>query len=590
MSRYLKIALFISAATLAACQTKSKFDKNITRGELYQHVDFLASDSLMGRFPGTPFDRVSAKYIRDHFERAGLKMLGEYGYQFFDVILRQSPGRNVLKYNGLNFEYGLDFATFPFSANDSIDAKVVFVGYGFKINNDKLSWDDYLAVNVNRKWVLILRGDPEPDNPNSVFAGQASDRNKVMLAKDNGAAGVILVSGNLFDPKDQLVTMDERGYNVGIPVIQVTRNVADKLLAGVGKVELLEKKLNADRAPLSRELAQKVYIKTEVNNDARTSQNVVALIKGSDPVLAREYIVVGAHYDHLGTGGKHSNSRTPDTIAVHNGADDNASGVSAMIEIAQKLSANRQNLKRSVVLVAFGAEEMGLIGSQKFVESGIIPVDSIEAMVNLDMVGRMADNTLQIGGVKSSVQSVDLLKSLNPDSTLKLAMSPEGYGPSDHASFYTRNIPVFFITTGPHIDYHTPFDDKEKINFEGMVAISNYVYSLCHLLATQGQSLTFQEAGPKSQSIRGRGFKVRLGIIPDVSGMSNNGLKALGVNDNSPAQNAGMQTGDVITAINGKSVRNIQDYMYRLSELKAGMTVSVEVRRGDKTIILLVQL
>ena len=207
------------------------------------------------------------------------------------------------------------------------------------------------------------------------------------------------------------------------------------------------------------------------------------------------------------------------------------------------------------------------------------------------MLGRMKDNTLQISGVKTSLESEEILKSLNADSSLALVLSPEGYGPSDHASFYNKDIPVFFFTTGVHLDYHTPHDDVKFINFDGMVKSSDYIYSLISKISNQEAKLTFQQAGPKSQPVRHRkGLKVRLGIIPDVSGATNDGLRVIGATENNPASRAGIKAGDIITAINGKPVKNIQDYMFRLTELKPGMTVSVEIHRGNQKMVLLVQL
>ena len=592
MKILIKIWILVSISTMAACQSNQRFKNDITRDDLYAHLDFLASDSLKGRYPGTPYDRVAAKYVKDMFDSYGLKPLADKGYQFMDIIVDQKPGKNNrLAVNGAEQTFETNFSTLAFSSSATLESSVVFVGYGFKINNEKLIWNDYQAVDVTNKWVLILRGDPEPDSTESVFLSQSSDRNKTMIAKDQGAKGVILVSGVSWDSKDKLTTMSERNYDIGIPVIQVKRDVADLILNTQGKIEDLEKQLLADRHSNSIELASQVVATTDVVVESKTTQNVVAMLEGSDKLLKKEYIVIGAHIDHLGMGGKGTGSRKPDTTAVHNGADDNASGVAAMMEIAQKLASKHKKVKRSIVFVAFAAEEMGLIGSQKFVESGLIPNESVLAMINLDMVGRMNKNELQISGTKTSTKNEAILKKLNADSTLKLAFSPEGSGPSDYASFYNKSIPVFAFTTGVHLDYHTPFDDIDRINFDGMVKASNYVYSLAMDLSNRPKKLVFQEAGPKSKPVRfGRGYKITLGIMPDVSGAYNNGLKAIAVTENKPAYRAGMKSGDIIVAINGKPVKNIQDYMFRLSELKAGMTCSVEVKRGEQKLVLLVQL
>ncbi len=593
MKQLLRIWILVMiSSSVASCQNIQKSKVDITKKDLYQIVDFLASDSLKGRLPGTPYDKVSAKYIGDQFESFGLKSLTENGYQTMDIIIEQKPGlKNSLSINGNEQKYDVNFSTLPFSSTGNLDATIVFVGFGFKINNEKLLWNDYQAVDVTNKWVLILRGDPEPDSLQSVFINQSSDRNKTLIAKDMGAKGVILVSGNAYDPNDKLASMSEKSYDIGIPVIQVKRDVANSILNGQSTIEELEKFLIKDRHPHSLELQTKITASTDVINETKTTQNVIAKLEGSDPKLKNEVIVIGAHFDHLGMGGKNSSSRRPDTIAVHNGADDNASGVAAMIELAQKLASKHKKIKRSIVFVAFAAEEMGLIGSQKFVESNLVPNESIVAMINIDMIDRMNKKELNIYGTKTSTESETILKSLNADSALTLGFYPEGYGPSDYSSFYNKNIPVFGFMTYLHLDYHTPFDDVDKINFDGMVLATNYIYSLAFELSNRPKRLIFQEAGPKTKPTRsGRGFKVRLGIIPDVSGSTNNGLKAIGVTENNPAYKAGMKSGDIITAINGKPVKNIQDYMFRLSELKAGMSVSVEIKRGEQKLVLLVQL
>jgi Zn-dependent M28 family amino/carboxypeptidase len=412
-----------------------------------------------------------------------------------------------------------------------------------------------------------------------------------MLANDNGAIGVIMVSGSSYDPSDELVNMSEKAFDVGIPVIQVSRNVADRILHTSGlNVSSLEKKFLNIRRPSSFAVKANVAARTDIILQKKQTQNVVGLIEGTDPLLKNQYIVIGAHYDHLGNGGKGSSSRIPDTLGVHNGADDNASGVSAILEVAQKFAGNLN--KRSIVVVAFGAEEMGLLGSRFFIENPIIPIDSIVAMINVDMVGRMsADKALQVGGVKTSLESEGLIDKVNEVFKFNMAKSPEGYGPSDHASFYGKDIPVFFISTGAHVDYHTPNDKIDRINFEGLFETSQFIEAIVTELVSVSQKLTFQEAGPKSSPTRhGRDLKVKLGIMPDVSGATNDGLKVLAVTPNNPAFIAGIKKDDIITALNGQKVNNIHDYMFRLKDLKPGNTISVELKRNGEKLVVLVQL
>jgi hypothetical protein len=306
--------------------------------------------------------------------------------------------------------------------------------------------------------------------------------------------------------------------------------------------------------------------------------------------LKEQYIVIGAHYDHLGLGGRGSSSRMPDTIAIHNGADDNASGVSAMLELAGRLKANQQLLKRSVILVAFGAEEMGLLGSKYFVNHPPVDLSKIIAMINLDMVGRLdTARGIQIGGVGTSIEADSLIKLANAPVNFKLAVSREGSGPSDHSSFYGKNIPVFFITTGAHTYYHTPFDDVERINIRGLKSVSDFAYKLVMSVA-EIPKLTFREAGPKENATPSHRFKVTLGFMPDFSSTDVEGVRVDFVTKGKAAERGGIKNGDIIKAIDGLAVKNIYDYMYRLSKLSKNQIISVELLRNGKKEVLIIQL
>jgi Zn-dependent M28 family amino/carboxypeptidase len=288
-------------------------------------------------------------------------------------------------------------------------------------------------------------------------------------------------------------------------------------------------------------------------------------------------------------GGPGSGSRAIDTVAVHNGADDNASGVAAIIELAEKTAASGEN-RRSVIFVAFGAEEMGLIGSKAFTADPPVVTEKMSGMFNFDMVGRLdtASNSLSIGGTKTSEESEQILNNLNPG--FNLAFSEEGVGPSDHASFYLQNVPVFFVSTGAHSDYHTPYDDTEFINFEGARKVTEYAYDLLMEVANRDSALTFQEAGAKFQRSRGGRFKVTLGVMPDYAGMEKRGMRIDAVSKGKPADKGGMKKGDIVTAIDGKKVGNIYDYMNRLQTLEAGQTITVDVIRDNKETVLIIQL
>lgn len=572
-------------------------DPEITHEELNEHISFLSSDSLKGRYPGTPEMEIAAQYIQEAFDEAGLELLGTQGLQEFEVTTDISRGENnSMSFQEVDYEAGKDFVPYAFTSNAELNAEVVFAGYGFNFNRKGLAWNDFDGIDVEGKWVLLLTGDPEIDSANSVFAAYSGDREKTLTATDAGAAGVLLVSGPVMDQRDQLISLhfDKTMGNSGVPVLNIKRSLADALLAKTGQtVEELEAFLNANRQPKSFALEVSLKAAAEVNQVKVNTHNVLAFLEGSDPELKEEIIVIGAHYDHLGFGGPQSGSRMPDTVAVHNGADDNASGVAAMIEIVEKLAAHKKDLKRSVLVVAFSAEEMGLLGSKYFVNHPSFELSQLKAMINLDMVGRMKeDNGIAIAGVGTSIEGEALLKELESvDTTLKFGYSPDGYGPSDHAAFYAEKVPVFFLSTGAHDEYHTPFDDVEKINIEGEKKLADYSYALIYQLANRDTSLTFQENDMTDQRKRGRrGFSVTLGIMPDYAGAENTGLRVDGLRKGGPADKAGMQKMDIIIAIDGKVIKNIYDYMHRLNTLEKGKTASVDVLRDGEKIVLLVQL
>jgi aminopeptidase YwaD len=575
---------------LFSCQGNSQ----VTIRELQDHIKYLSSDSLRGRLTGSPGDSLAAEYIKSKFLSYGLTPLTGDGLQRFKVTKRVVAGKsNALSVNGISYVINKDFMPPSFSSNAELKSEVVFAGYGFNINADSLKWNDYNGIDVKGKWVLILRGDPEPENNKSPYISFSANRDKALLAKDMGAAGVLMVSGVGFDSQDNFDPLSTEGYSVDIPVLRIKREVADAILSNSkNTIASLEKKLNDTRKPFSFSTKAAVNGKAEIVRELANTRNVVMLLPGEDPKLKDEYIILGAHFDHLGMGGPGSGSRALDTIGIHHGADDNASGVAMMLELAEKFAVTKGSHKRSILCIAFTGEEEGLLGSKHFTDDPGINLSKVNAMVNLDMVGRLNEtNNLQISGVGTAAGLKDLVYAKTDTSVIKLTLSNEGYGPSDHSSFYGKNIPVLFYFTGAHMDYHTPTDTWEKINYKGMVEISDLIFSMSKELASSDTRLQFKEAGPKVQAVQyGRGKGVTLGIMPDFAGVVKNGLRADFVTPGRPAALGGMQKGDIITFINGKPVNNIQDYMFRMGQLKHGETISVEVLRNDKKVVLLIQL
>ena len=569
-----------------------KPNSEITVKELKENIGYLASDELKGRKSGEPGDLIAAEYIREKFKNAGLELLFENGFQKFGLVTSAEIGLgNKLTVNGNNFEVEKSFLPYAFSANTTVSAGVVFTGYGLEVNRDTLQWNDYKTVDVSGKWVLALQGDPDLENQQSPYIEFSSERSKALFAADNKAAGLILVAGKKFREKDELASLvfDKNSAGYSIPIIEVTRELANKILGGKTTIEALEIEMDSLKKPVSFKTEATVSATINVIQKEAETRNVAALLPGNDNNLKNEYIVVGAHFDHLGMGGSGSGSRATDTIAVHNGADDNASGVATIIQLAEKLAADKKN-KRSIIFAAFSAEEMGLVGSKEFVNKPPVETDKMVAMFNFDMVGRLdkTSNVLSIGGSQTSAESEKLMTDLNTG--FELAFAPEGVGPSDHASFYLQNVPVFFVSTGAHPDYHTPNDDAEFINYEGTKKVADYAVLLIENVANRETQLTFQEAGPKFQRSRGGKYKVTLGVMPDFAGVEKRGLRIDSVTKGKPADKAGMKKGDIITAIEGKKVGGIHDYMSRLQTMETGQQISVDILRDDKPTVLIVQL
>lgn len=566
----------------------------VTVDELKTHVSYLASDALKGRRTGTEGDSLAAEYIRKELKEIGLVPLHNKGFQRFRVTDKIVSGpANSLNLNGKSLVLNTDFAPFAFSQNDSFNGEVVFAGYGFDINEDSLKWKDYSGLEVKGKVVMLLRADPEIEKNSSPFMRYSKDRDKVLQAKDMGASAVLLVSGKVFDPEDKFEPLARGDQSVGLPAFRISRKIANSILELKKlNIEELEKQMNEKHAPNSFSTGISISGHSDVMQTTIPTRNVVMLLPGSDKILKDQYVVLGAHFDHLGMGGIGSGSRVPDTVAVHYGADDNASGVGMMLELAEKLAENPKSHRRSILVVAFSGEEMGLLGSKKFVEDSGIDLNKVNAMVNMDMVGRLNENSLlQIGGVGTAEPFRKMLTAANDSTVLKLSLSDEGYSPSDHAAFYGKNIPVLFVSSGAHLDYHTPADAYSKINYDGMIKIAGLNYAIISELANMDSKLIFKEAGPKEVAGRGTRRKgVTLGIMPDFAGNVKNGLRADLITPGRPAAIGGMKKGDIITSINGKPVNNIQDYMFRMGQMKHGETINVEVLRDGKTEVLIIQL
>lgn len=593
--RNILIVLLMFGLIIPTTTLSQKVDQ-ITVPELEEHISFLASDSLKGRKPGTAEGKIAAEYIRDQLKKSGLKLLGENGFQHFEVTASLEPGKNNhLTMGNFKGDFEKDFVPLAYTANEKLNASAAFVGYGFNFKDDSLSWNDYENLDVAGKWVIILRGNPDSERYNDLFEKYSSLRKKILTAKDLGAAGVLFVSGKRFDAEDELIDpfYEKSETDVGVPAFHIKRSLVDSVLKQNNlSIEDLENELNEKLHPHSFLLPAAVSGQAEILKNKVKTQNVVALLEGNDPILKDEYIVLGAHYDHLGFGGPGSGSRRPDTLAVHNGADDNASGVAGVLEVVEQLASQKKKLKRSLLVIMFGAEEMGTLGSKYFTNYPLIDLSKIKFMFNLDMIGRLDQDykALTVSGTGTAAGLEEMVESQAKAHQVKVKLSPEGFGPSDHASFYAKDIPVLMFFTGVHDDYHTPNDDTEFINFEGEKTVADFVSDLIFEVSNLKESLAFQEAGPKTQPTGQRRFKVTLGVMPDHSATDIKGMRVDLVIKDRPADRAGMKKGDIIISMESKPVNDIYEYMNRLSDFKSGQRISVEVIRDGKKEILIVEL
>jgi len=590
---YMRASILIITSLLFLFNScKPRYDAAITQDDLMSSMEFLAGDELKGRYPGTPEDSLLLNYIASQFKLYRLeKFDGSYIHKFNFLSKVEPDPENSIRVKDKIHQQGIDFMPYVFSGDTDTTLEIVFCGYGYEIMEGKVHYSDYHQADVKNKWVMVLRG--EPDN-RPEFRKYSSARDKAILAMDKGALGILLVSPESFSPNDALIEPGRKSGKISIPAIHIKRSLANDILkeSDLDIIQLTELS-KASETGYSVKIKGETSISVSMNNIYTSTGNVAGMIKGTDPELKNEWVIIGAHHDHLGFGGQGSSSRRPDTLAIHYGADDNASGVASVLELAAYFSAPENHPKRSLLFVTFGAEEMGLLGSADFTSDYNDKMGNISAMINIDMLGRMKeDSVLQISGVGTAKELNDIILTVEEETgnKLNLKLSKAGYGPSDHASFYKNNVPVLFFTTGIHGDYHTPDDNLGKINYPGLETGDEFIAEIIDDIANLDSALSYTEAGPKTSNTKYSRNKVTMGIMPDVTGSGDDGLAVLGVTAGRPAAIGGMQKGDVIVAIEGKEISDIYSYMHRLNAFKPGQHIVVTVKRNDELLDLLIQL
>jgi aminopeptidase YwaD len=564
----------------------------ITSEELQQHIMYLSSEELAGRFPGTEGDRLAQQYIIDQFKAYGLKPGGDNGtyIQNFEMTTSVAMGiNNSFSSGGNNFTLGLDFTPLGFTTDGSASGDIVFAGYG--ISSPDNNYDDYEGIDVSGKIVVLLRFTPNPHN--AAFQEQSPAVVKTIKAKEKGAAGIIFVSGPVDEPEDGLLALSFSNSfrDAGIPVINITRGTFDKIFAPSGKtISALQDQINNSGKPSSFTLdGVSASIQTDVDLQQITTGNIIGILEGNDPAVNNEAIVIGAHYDHVGYGEYGSLYSGSDKV-IHYGADDNASGTAGVIELAEKFAADRNNIKRDIVFMLFGGEEAGLLGSNFFTHSQSFADMNVVAMLNMDMVGRLKDNKLVIYGIGSSPMWETTIKNLNVPYQFDITYTKSGFGRSDHSSFYSQNVPAVHFFTGTHDDYHRPSDTYEKINYEGSENVIKLVYDVTKEIDNETTPPEFTKAEEDSDENRQMGsVRIYVGTIPDYA-FSGMGMKISGVKEGGPADKGGMLAGDIIIKFGAKEVTSIYEYMAAMSGYKPDDEVDIVVLRDGVETTLKVKL
>ena len=570
-------------ALLVSCQDSTLTDLPATPAErMTMYVQYLASDELEGRAAGSEGNHKAADYLKRYFKGFGVKPVGGSYFQEFKVTtdVQLAEGNSVaVTNNNQTTEWKLEEEYIPlaFSENSTVSGEVVFAGYG--ITAKDLEYDDYAAVDVENKIVVIFRESPDFEDPHGKFSQYISLNYKIRNARDHKVAGVIFINPPS-DEEDELFPLKRMkgDAKVGIPAIHAKRTLIEALLPSGKELAKIEEAIKSATKPQSFAMPDvRMEMTTALHFVEKPTANVLGMVAGADPNLSEEYIIVGAHYDHLGWGGDGSRNSDKEP-AIHNGADDNASGTAALLEIAYRIAQNP--LPRPVIFIGFSAEEMGALGSGYYCKNPLIPLEKTILMLNLDMVGRMKDNKLQVTGTGTSSHWDSLVDSLAEVYGLTVSKSADGYGPSDHASFYAKDIPVLNLFTGLHDDYHRPTDTWDKLNFEGLVTITDFATDIVKSVAHFNERPDFIKVKTSARSGQNMAFRVSMGIVPDYADHPK-GMRISGVREGGPGAEAGIQDGDILIKFGDTEIKNIYDYTYALGLYKHGDKVKIVVLRGE---------
>jgi hypothetical protein len=590
------------------CHSLSAAEKSSSSIErMKKDIYFLASEECEGRGVETQGINKAADHIAATFKELGLKPgMGELGYfQPFSISGSPklgAPNKLILKGSGdkeLEPKISTDWTVSGLTAKGKVSGPIVFAGYGI---TQKDGYDDYKDLDVKGKIVLVLRQTPRAGikdkkdgvDPFPNAQGYAPLNQKIANAETHKAAGILFISDRkTAGEQDALMPFEyARGGGSGsFPVFHIKRALADQLLAAAEgkKLDELEKDIDGDLKPRSFEIkGWTAAMEATIERTEFKAKNVIGILEGKGP-LANETVVIGAHYDHLGRGERGSLAKG--STAIHFGADDNGSGSTSVMELARRFAAMKNREGRRIVFMTFSGEERGLLGSAYYCRNPVMPLKDTVAMINLDMVGRLRDEPkskkgkLEIGGIGSAKNFESLIDELNKKYEFDVKKSRSGTGPSDHTSFYLKQVPVFFFFTGMHPEYHRPADKPETINLDGMKKVVDMVEELALKLSTDKERPEYvapkvNKDGPSSS----RGVPTIRFMPGDYDDDQSNGVLVGGVLKGGPADKGGLKEGDWIVEIAGKPVKNMTGYMKVMGEQKAGEAIDFTVKRGDKKV------
>jgi hypothetical protein len=590
------VALLSAAATAPAGQADPK--------RFLNDIKALSAPAMEGRGAGTKGLARAADLIVRRYKELKIPPAGTHGYlQPFTLITgaRLKSDNRLVVSSGetkTDLKTNQDFVPFSFSSSAQAAGFVVFAGYG--ITADEYQYDDYANLDVKDKIVVVLRYEPTSfaaKSGNQGLTHHSQTITKAINARNHGARAVVLVNGKLGDGEEDLLTRFgsvSGPENVGIVLVQVKNDVAEAWLRAAGKsLKDVQDQINAATKPASFALPDSLHL--SLNVDIETTRATVNNILAYLPGQTDEYVIVGAHYDHLGRG--NFDSLAPSQIGqIHPGADDNASGTAGVLELARLLAPERGQLKRGILFMDFAGEELGLLGSAEWVKEPTRPLQKAVAMINMDMIGRIKDDKVYIGGVGTGSTFKPILEQAQKeqaqkDSAFKIEYSPGGYSSSDHTSFVSKKIPVLFFFSGLHSDYHKPSDTWEKINAPSAARLLDMIGNVTLQLASAAEPPAFQtvvEDKPPSGG-DGRGYGPYFGSIPDF-GEIPNGVKFADVKPGSPAAKAGLKAGDVLIQFGDKPIKNLYDFTDALRRSKIGDVVEVKVLRDGQPVTASVKL